>query len=822
MDTLPERPATPNVKVNPFDFTMNTTPDMEYSDDGGETWTLCEDSPNVENRQGATLLIRIAATDDSFRSETCTVIVPVRGAAPAPVIDNATEILNSTAAMEYSCDNGETWISCTDSMSLSDLTGEALLIRYACDGTNPASNNAFVTVPARNPTPNVSISTATERLTATGTHPEYRTENGWTEIPTDGLNVSDLCGQEVAVRERYDTEHFASLPVMTTVPKRGAKPDLTIDRDKQIINTTGDIEFSADGGVTWVKCDLDMDVSDLTGQTILVRRAANDYEFASDPVEVKIPNHTENPDVKLDTTSETVNTTPDMDYSTDGGRTWNPCTEPLDVSDLTGQAIITRNHGDENSFPSSGVEVKIPARRDAPHVEVDGAAKAVTSASGTEFSIDNGQTWAALTGALNTKDYRGKTLLFRYPASADDFVSRSVVVLISNNPDAPVLVFDPNTETINTTPDVEYSDDGGKTWKPCPEPLDVSDLDGKEILIRYPGKDGVPPSEAISVRIPARRAAPDVGHTDETAKGKNDGSLTDTNKTMEYRISGGKWISIAGKIVKNLAPDSYEVRYKATISEMASKIQKVKIKQGSIGSDITNNVNSGNNSSDNNSISGSGSKLSLLNRADHFAYIVGRTTTQAAPTADITRAEVASILYRLLTDKAKSVYGTNINHFKDVPTNAWYSTAVSTLANLGVISGYPDGTFGPNKNISRAELASILARFCGNSNTQTADKFTDISESWARKFINQAAAAGLVYGYENGTFRPNQNITRAETIAMVNRILNRKASADAVVTGYKTFTDVPAGKWFYWDIVEASNAHNFTMSNSSEKWTALK
>ncbi len=823
MDMLPERPATPDVKVNPFDFTMNTTPDMEYSNDGGKTWKPCEDSQNVEDRQGETLLVRIAATDDSFRSDACTVIVPVRGVAPEPVIDNATESMNSTAAMEYSRDSGESWITCTDGMSLSDLTGETFRIRYACDGINPASNSASVTVPNRNPEPTASISNENERLTATGTHPEYRTENGWAEVPADGLDVSGLCGEEVAVRESYDTEHFASLPVNVTVPKRGDKPDLAIDRDRQTINTTDDMEYSTDGGVTWIKCDPDMDVSDLAGQIILVRKSANDDEFASDPVEVKIPNRTENPDVKLDNDSETVNTTPDMDYSTDGGKTWNPCTEPLDVSDLTGQTVIIRNHGDEDSFPSTGVEVKIPARREAPHVEVDGTAKTITSATGTEFSADNGQTWTALSNALNTKDYRGKTLLFRYPASADEFASRSVTVLVSNNPDAPVLIFDPNTETIDTTPDMEYSDDGGKTWKPCPEPMDVSDLAGKEILIRYPGKDGVPPSEPISVKIPARREAPDVGHTDETVKGKNDGTLTDTDRTMEYRISGGRWTAITGKTVKNLFPDRYEVRYKATATEMASEVQKVTIKQGSTDPDGTNSDDTGNNNGSNNGdILGSGSKLSLLNRTDHFAYIVGRTTTQAAPTADITRAEVASILYRLLTSEAKATYGTNINRFKNVPANAWYSTAVSTLANLGVISGYPDGTFGPDKNISRAELASILARFYGNSNTQTVDKFTDISENWARKYINQAATAGLVYGYEDGTFRPNQNISRAETIAMVNRILGRKASADAVVTGYKTFTDVPAGKWFYWDIVEASNAHTFTMNGSAEKWTALK
>ena len=179
------------------------------------------------------------------------------------------------------------------------------------------------------------------------------------------------------------------------------------------------------------------------------------------------------------------------------------------------------------------------------------------------------------------------------------------------------------------------------------------------------------------------------------------------------------------------------------------------------------------------------------------------------------------ILYRLLTAEAKSAYGTNINRFKDVPAGAWYTTAVSTLANLGVISGYQDGSFGPDRNITRAELATILARFFGTPGDSVLDHFTDISGNWARKYINQAAEAGLVYGYTDGTFRPDQNITRAETIVMVNRILGRSASADTVVNGYKTFSDVSANAWYYWDIVEASNNHTFSLDGSTEHWTAL-
>ena len=800
MEVLPERPTAPDVKVNPFDFTMNTTTGMEYSDDGGETWKPCTDNQNVEDRQGETLLVRIAATDDSFKSDPTTVTVPVRGAAPVLTIDNAIERMDSTAAMEYSKDGGGTWIPCLDNMDLSELTNATLLVRYACDGTNPASNTATLTVPSRNAAPTADLDRVAERLTVSGTTPEYRTENGWTAVPADGLDASGFYGKELTVREKYDVDHFASLPVLVKVPQKGAKPDLTIDRDKQTVNTTADMEYSTDGGKTWTKCDPDMDVSNLTGQTILVREAATEDQFASDSTELRIPNRTENPTVTLDTITETVNTTEDMDYSIDSGLTWNPCNKPLDVSNLTGQTIIIRNHGDESSFPSSGVSVQIPTRRDAPKVEVDSKAQTVSSDKGVEFSADGGKTWAALEKPLNTADYLGKTVLFRFPATKEDFASRTVTVVISNHPGAPVLVFDPNGETLNTTPDMEYSTDGGKTWHPCTSPMDVSDLAGKEILIRYPGSGDGLPSDSVTVKIPDRRKAPNV-----TVSGN---TLTGTDNTMEYRLlPDGKWIAISGSTVKGLAPGTYEIRYAATSTEMASEVQTVVIAEGSGGiGDLT----------------APGSKLSLLNRKDHIAYIAGRTTTQAAPNADITRAEVAAILYRLLTPEAKAAYGTSINRFKDVPAGAWYGTAVSTLCNMGVITGYQDGTFGPQRNITRAELATILARFCDSSGNNTVlDRFTDISHSWARKYINLAAEAGLVYGYTDGTFRPDQNITRAETIVMVNRILGRSASADTVVKGYKTFSDVAAGAWYYWDIVEASNGHSFSMDGSTEKWTAL-
>ncbi|MDE7245683.1 MAG: S-layer homology domain-containing protein [Oscillospiraceae bacterium] len=737
MEVLPERPATPDVKVNPYNFTMNTTKDMEYSDDGGKTWHPCGERQLVEDRQGETLLARIAAADDSFKSDACTVTVPVRGPFPLVLIDTGTERMDCTSAMEYSTDNGETWISCLDNMAVSDMIGQTLLVRTACDGVNPASNPAEITVPTRSNAPVPSIDTRTELLTATGTYPEYWTGTEWAALIFGGLDVSELCGQEVSVRESFDAEHFASETVIVKIPGRGEMPDITIDRSKQTIDTTPDMEYSTDGGNTWMKCDKDMDVSDLTGETILVRKAPTDDQFASKPVEVRIPNRTEKPYLDLDTEDEIINTTPDMEYSPDGGNTWYPCKEPMDVSDLTGQTILIRDKGDRDSFPSESVSFEIPNRRNAPAIIVDNHAETVSTDRETEISFDSGRTWEPFVKPLQSADHKGETFWIRYPATRDKFASRIVTVTIPYRHGAPILSFDPNGETIGTTPGMEYSPDGGETWYPITGPLDVSDLTGKDILVRYPSDGSDLPGESTTIKVPARRNAPNVGHTDETKLGRNDGALTDTDPTMEYRIVGGQWTAVLGNTVKNLAPSIYEVRYTATDTDVASAIQTVMI---AAGSDTGDADGSGNNTGDpdSNNPNGSltGDKLALLNRKDHISYISGRTETQAAPNADITRAEVATILYRLLTADAKSAYTTKINRFSDVSDPAWYNTAVSTLANIGVINGYQDGTFGPGKNITRAELAAILARFCDVTDDSGKDAFTDISGSWARQYIN--------------------------------------------------------------------------------------
>lgn len=215
-------------------------------------------------------------------------------------------------------------------------------------------------------------------------------------------------------------------------------------------------------------------------------------------------------------------------------------------------------------------------------------------------------------------------------------------------------------------------------------------------------------------------------------------------------------------------------------------------------------------------------KPSDLNTEAHIAYIAGYSDGTVRPNASITRAEVATIFYRLLDDDAHTKYDTTVNAFSDVPANAWYGKAVSTLSAMGVLKGYEDGSFHPDANITRAELATIAVRFFHAPET-AANAFSDISGHWARNAINAAAQLGIVNGYEDGTFRPANNITRAETIQMVNNVLGRHPDKNHLLPGMVTFSDnLDTGKWYYAAVQEAANGHDYEIVGGTEHWTQLK
>lgn len=213
----------------------------------------------------------------------------------------------------------------------------------------------------------------------------------------------------------------------------------------------------------------------------------------------------------------------------------------------------------------------------------------------------------------------------------------------------------------------------------------------------------------------------------------------------------------------------------------------------------------------------------MLNKTDHFAYVIGYPDGTVHPNGQITRAEVATIFFRLLKDEVRDGAFTTSNTYSDVAYGKWYNNPISTMSALGIITGYPDGTFKPNKPITRAEFAAIAARFDETQSGKSAT-FSDVIGHWAAKEIGIAYYNDWIKGYPDGTFKPDQNITRAEAMTLINRVLERKPESPAdLLTNMNKWTDnMDTSKWYYLDVQEATNSHGYTRKTFNyELWRQM-
>ena len=208
------------------------------------------------------------------------------------------------------------------------------------------------------------------------------------------------------------------------------------------------------------------------------------------------------------------------------------------------------------------------------------------------------------------------------------------------------------------------------------------------------------------------------------------------------------------------------------------------------------------------------------NTDDHYSYLIGYADGTVRPNGKITRAEVATIFFRLLDDDTRAKYWSSENNFSDVSADKWYNNAVSTLSNMGVIGGYADGTFRPDAPISRAEFAKIAVSFTQNNGSAVYNYFTDVKTTdWFAPYVTAAKDAGLIEGYSDGSFKPESKITRAEACAIVNRTLGRKPSkAHMKISDRIDWPDVQTTDWFYEAIMEATNSHTYQMGKRVETW----
>lgn len=211
-----------------------------------------------------------------------------------------------------------------------------------------------------------------------------------------------------------------------------------------------------------------------------------------------------------------------------------------------------------------------------------------------------------------------------------------------------------------------------------------------------------------------------------------------------------------------------------------------------------------------------------LNSDNHFAYIVGYEDGTVRPNANISRAEVAAIFFRLLKDDVRDDNLTANSVFTDVAFGKWYNKSISTMAKIGIVKGRTADTFVPNAPITRAEFAAICSRF-DRSNVEIKSDFNDISGHWAENEIRRAASLGWIQGYTDGSFKPDQNITRAEAASMINRMLHRlPETVDDLLDGMIQWPDNQPSDWYYINMQEATNSHDFKQKGEiNEHWTKL-
>ena len=209
-----------------------------------------------------------------------------------------------------------------------------------------------------------------------------------------------------------------------------------------------------------------------------------------------------------------------------------------------------------------------------------------------------------------------------------------------------------------------------------------------------------------------------------------------------------------------------------------------------------------------------------LNRRDHYAFLVGYADGTFGPERNMTRAEVTTMFARLLTEQieADKTYSSTFN---DVAKDCWAANYIGYMQQFGIVTGYEDGSFRPDAPVTRAEFAAIASRF--EKLTQGSASFTDVPDThWAVKYINFAATRGWVTGYEDGTFKPEHSITRAEVAAVTCRLLERSADQTYIrshIGELRTFADVTESHWAYWYAMEAANGHDYTKSGGSENWS---
>ena len=539
---------------------------------------------------------------------------------------------------------------------------------------------------------------------------------------------------------------------------------------------------------------------------------------------------------------------------------------------VTGQPNLSYREGDELDLSNLTVTLtyKDKSKKVVPYTEFAKYGLTTSPENGVPLYIkrDNGKTIKISNGSMKTETEPltvGKASNVSSKPRVNPIHENDKDIKGRGQPGAEINITDKDKKSIGTT----TVDDQGSWSVTLPE--DKKLTEGNEITITQTEKGKASTSTTITVEKASDASGQlqvnDVYDTDKTIKGKGaPGSSiaikddsdkiigqteVDTTGNWEVKLSDGKSLDPGLKLTVTQTQDNKApVTISTTVKKKEIAKPNDKDHKGSGGSSAggssgggsgfvpgntdkdkptdkdKNKDNKQNDKNKDNKQDNKDNKSNLsvkdLNTRDHYRYMVGYEDKTFRPNREMTRAEVATMFVRLLDDKSAS--SSQAKTFKDVKAKDWYADPVAYASYRGIVSGYPDGTFKPNAPISRAEFASIAARFADLTKTEPLS-FSDVAKgNWAYNSIAKASSQGWLSGYPDGTFRPNNKINRAEVTSITNRMLGRKADLDWIaknpgqVVSYK---DVDKDAWWYGDIMEASNGHDYDKGAKAAVWTRL-
>ncbi len=523
-----------------------------------------------------------------------------------------------------------------------------------------------------------------------------------------------------------------------------------------------------------------------------------------------VPRPLPTPVIQIDYIGETLTDfTPNQKYTINGDEFTADATGKIAIDSTyfgTTLTIIAKGNGSDQ-LDSAPQNLPIPLRPTAPVVTVENNGDITAVNSTMEYSTDGGNHWTTVQNNTITGLSHGDSVLIRYKATNSSFKSESRPITIT-------VKYTVSFHTDGgTVVDDQIVESGGFATEPSPPPTKKDHTFEGWFTDSSFTTPWIFTTDTVNSTITL--------HAKWKAENNGGGTIEDYHN-ITITIIGKGDVSPGGeedRIVQVRDGSDRTFTFTPGAGYIISDVIVDGVSQGPITSYHFSNIKKNHTITILYKKDGELPPIEL-DTTDHFAYMVGVGDDLFEPDRHLTRAEVTTIFVRLMLGKDGQVPMINTN-FTDINGDEWYADYVAYAEEMGIISGYLDGSFKPNQPITRAEFVTIASRFAYLEKMDL-ERFPDVDGSyWAYEYISSAAQKGWISGYPDGTFKPVRSITRAESVIVINKILGRNCDeqfVDEYIDSLTTFEDVPQTHWAFYDIIEATNSHDHEIHDGQEGW----